>query len=212
MSVGSAPLITPVAKPIAKPPSVAVQSRSIPPTTTPTSTTIVSLSAKSGETSGFWTVRITATVAARTPGEQDGDADDAVGLDAEQPRGAEVGRGGAHLQADRRPPEQEREQRQRDDRDDDGEDRHLADVDAADRHHLVQRRDRDGRLADRAVADVEDQRDRLEQERDREGGHEHHRRRLRPQRPEDGALHQERERDHDREAGERCCRRPASPT
>ena len=52
LSVGSAPLITPVAKPIAKPPSVAVQSRSIPPTTTPTSTTIVSFSAKSGETSG----------------------------------------------------------------------------------------------------------------------------------------------------------------
>ena len=93
------------------------------------------------------------------PGEQHGDADDAVGLDAEQPRGPEVGRGGPHLQADRRPPEQEREQPERDDRDHDGEDRHLADVDAADRHHLVQRRDRDGRLADRAVADVEDQRD-----------------------------------------------------
>ena len=49
LSVGRAPLITPVAKPIAKPPSVAVQSRSIPPTTTPTRTTIVSLSAKSGD-------------------------------------------------------------------------------------------------------------------------------------------------------------------
>ena len=67
LSVGSAPLITPLAKPIAKPPSVAVQSRSMPPTTTPTSTTIVSLSAKSGVTSGNWTVRITATVAASTP-------------------------------------------------------------------------------------------------------------------------------------------------
>ena len=52
-SVGSAPLMTPVAKPIANPPSVAVQSRFIPPTTTPTSTTIVSRSAKSGPTNGF---------------------------------------------------------------------------------------------------------------------------------------------------------------
>ena len=67
MSVGSAPLITPVANPIANPPRVAVQSRSIPPTTTPTRTTIVSLRAKSGETSGDWTVRMTATAAASTP-------------------------------------------------------------------------------------------------------------------------------------------------
>ncbi len=57
----------PVAKPIRKPPSVAVQSRSIPPTTTPTSTTIVSRSAKSGCTKGCCTVRSTATTAASTP-------------------------------------------------------------------------------------------------------------------------------------------------
>ena len=75
LSVGSAPLITPLAKPIAKPPSVAVQSRSIPPTTTPTSTTIVSLSAKSGVTSGNCTVRITATVGGEHAREQHGDAD-----------------------------------------------------------------------------------------------------------------------------------------
>ena len=66
MSVGSAPLMTPVAKPIENPPSVAVQSRSMPPTTTPTSTMIVSFSAKSGATSGFWTVRRTETAAAMT--------------------------------------------------------------------------------------------------------------------------------------------------
>ena len=66
MSVGSAPLITPVANPIENPPSVAVHSRSIPPTTTPTSTMIVSLSAKSGATSGFWTVSSTDTAAAIT--------------------------------------------------------------------------------------------------------------------------------------------------
>jgi len=60
-------LITPEAKPIVKPPSVAVQSRSIPPTTTPTSTTIVSRRAKSGETNGVCTVSSTATVAASRP-------------------------------------------------------------------------------------------------------------------------------------------------
>ena len=60
----------------------------------------------------------------------------------------------------------------------------------------------DGGLADRVVADVEDERDLLEHEREREGRHEHHRWRLRAQRPEDRALHRQRERDHDREAGE----------
>ena len=65
-SVGSAPPSRPLTKPIAKPPSVAESSRFMPPTTTPASTMIVSRSAKSGVTSGFWTVRITDTAAARS--------------------------------------------------------------------------------------------------------------------------------------------------
>ena len=105
-------------------------------------------------------------------------------------------------------PEQEREQPERDDRDRDGEDRHLADVDAADRHHLVERRDRDGRLADRAVADVEDQRDAWSRNATANvvtsitaGDCVRSGRKTAP-------LHRERERDHDREAGER--RSPAT--
>ena len=172
----------------------------MPPTTTPTSTTIVSLSAKSGVTSGNWTVRITATVAASTP-----ESSTAMPIteSARTPSRRAVrksGGGGTHVQADRRLREQQREQAERDDGDDDGEDRHLPDVHTRDGDGLVERRDGRGRLAERVVADVDEQRDALEQERDGEGGHEHHRRRLRPQRPEDGALHRQRERDHDREA------------
>ena len=111
LSVGSAPLITPLAKPIAKPPSVAVQSRSIPPTTTPTRTTIVSLSAKSGVDERELDGQDHRDGRREHAREQDGDADHRVGPDAEQPRGAEVRRGGAHVQADRRPREQQREQR-----------------------------------------------------------------------------------------------------
>ena len=55
------------------------------------------------------------------------------------------------MQADRRLPEQEREQPERHDRDGHRDDRDLADVDAADRDQLVELRERDGRLADRAV-------------------------------------------------------------
>src|SRR6185295_6257279 len=65
--VGSAPPRMPLAKPIEKPPSVAGIGRFRPPSTTPASTTIVSRSAKSGVTSGFCTVSITATTAASTP-------------------------------------------------------------------------------------------------------------------------------------------------
>src|SRR5437762_4070392 len=42
-------------------------SRSIPPTTTPTRTTIVSSRAKAGCTNGFWTVSSTATAPASKP-------------------------------------------------------------------------------------------------------------------------------------------------
>ena len=111
MSVGRAPLMTPLANPIAKPPRVAVQSRSIPPTTTPTRTTIVSLSAKSGCDERELDGQDHRDRRREHAREQDGDADHGVGADAEQPRGAEVRRGGAHVQAERRPPEQQREQR-----------------------------------------------------------------------------------------------------
>src|SRR4029077_15044301 len=67
LSVGRAPLTMPDVNPIRNPPSVAVQRRSMPPTTTPTSTMIVSWRAKSGVTNGVCTVRITATAAARAP-------------------------------------------------------------------------------------------------------------------------------------------------
>src|SRR5262249_53021615 len=56
LSEGSSSPRIPVATPIAKAPSVAVPSRSMPPTTTPTSTMIVSCSAKVGVTSGCETV------------------------------------------------------------------------------------------------------------------------------------------------------------
>src|SRR5579884_1613773 len=65
--VGRVPPRIPLAKPIAKPPSVADTGRFSPPSTTPARTTMVSSSAKVGVTSGFCTVSITATTAASTP-------------------------------------------------------------------------------------------------------------------------------------------------
>ena len=74
----------------------------------------------------------------------------------------------------------------------------------------AERGERGRDLAELAVAQVDDQRDRLEQERDRERRHEHHRRRLPAQRPEDDEVHRQRERDHDGEAGDDAPRdRPA---
>ncbi len=122
--------MTPVVKPIAKPPSVAVQSRSMPPTTTPTSTTIVSRNAKSGPDERELDGQHHRDDRSEHPGEQDGEPDHAVRPHAEQPGGAEVGGGGAHVEPDRRPQQQERKQPEDDRRDDDGDDRDLADVDA----------------------------------------------------------------------------------
>ena len=105
----------------------------MPPTTTPASTTIVSRSAKSGVTSGFCTVRITATDAASSAGDENCRADHAVRADAEQAGGLEVHRRGAHVQPDGRAPEQQHQRDEAHDGDDDRDDRDLADVDAADR-------------------------------------------------------------------------------
>ena len=93
-------------KPIEKPPSVADSSRFMPPTTTPASTTIVSRRAKSGVTSGFWTVRMTLTVAASSAGDEHGRADHAVRVDTQQARGPEVHRRRPHVQPDGRALEQ----------------------------------------------------------------------------------------------------------
>ena len=186
LSVGSAPLMTPLANPIAKPPSVAVQSRSIPPTTTPTRTTIVSLSANSGLDERELDGQDHRDRRREHAREQDGDADHRVRADAEQPRGAEVRRGGAHVQADPRPPEQQREQPERHRGDDDGEDRHLAgrrrrrSTPPGSATRARQQARRACRRGCRGSARA------LEQERDRERRHEHHRRRRGPERPEDG--------------------------
>ena len=61
-------------------------------------------------------------------------------------------------------------------------------------------RDRRRCLADRPVADVDQERHVLEQERDGERRHQHHRLRLDAQRPEDETLDRERQREHDGEA------------
>ena len=111
LSVGSAPLITPVAKPIAKPPSVAVQSRSIPPTTTPTSTTIVSRSAKSGVDERVLDGQDHRDGGGEHAGEERRRSRSRGWRGRRAAARSEVGRGRAHVQADRRPREQQREQR-----------------------------------------------------------------------------------------------------
>ena len=136
----AAPLITPEAKPIAKPPSVAVQSRSMPPTTTPTSTMIVSCRAKSGVTNGCL----------HGQDHRDrGGQQRPRGRPRTRSRGSRARRAGARCGS--RPPRRACAGRsssgssssassaERDDGDDDRDDRHLADVDAADRDRLVQR-------------------------------------------------------------------------
>ena len=97
----------------------------------------------------------------------------------------------------RRALEQEDEEQQADARNDDRDDRDLADVDVADRDGTIQVAERRCGLAERAEGE---QRDALQQECDREGRDEHHRGRLRAQRPEDDEVHQERQRDDDAEA------------
>ena len=102
----------------------------MPPTTTPTSTMIVSCRAKSGVTNGVCTVRITATAAASAPDSTTASADHLIGLDPEHAGRAEVGGGGARAQPDLGAAEQQRERAERAQRDEDGDDRDLAHVDA----------------------------------------------------------------------------------
>ena len=85
------------------------------------------------------------------PREQHGGADHAVRADAEQPRRREVHRGGAHLQADLRPPEEEHERRRGRRPRRRSRRRDLADVDAPDRPRPVELRQRRRGLAERVV-------------------------------------------------------------
>ena len=154
LSVGSTPLMIPVAKPIANPPSVAVRPVDAAHDDADKDDDRLAqgeVGSHEGELDGE-DDRDRRSEQAR---EEDGEADHPVGADAEQPGGLEVGGGGAHVQPDRRPHEQQREQGQRDGRDDHRGDRDLADVDARDRRRLVERCDRRRDLADRVVADVD---------------------------------------------------------
>ncbi len=73
---------------------------------------------------------------------------------------------------------------------DDGDDRDLPDLDVADGYGPVELCQRGGGLPERAEPE---QRDALEQERDRERRDQHDRRRLRAQRSKDDALHRQRQ-------------------
>jgi hypothetical protein len=107
------------------------------------------------------------------------------------------------VQSNRRARQKERKQSERPRRDEDRGDRELANLDTADRHDLVQLRHGDRGLADQVVVpEIDEERDRLQHEGDREGRDQHHGRRGRSQRAEDGSFHQQRERDDDGEAGD----------
>ena len=194
--VGSAPPSRPVAKPIEKPPSVAGIGRFMPPSTTPASTTIVSRSAKSGVTSGFWTVRITATTAASAP---ESSTATPITRFARTPSMRAVWKSIAAARICRpivvRSSRSESEQA--DHRDDDGDDRDLPDVDAPDRDRAVEVGERRRDLAERAEPE---QRDALEQERHGERRDEHHRRRVAAQGPEDEPVHEHGQDEHGGEA------------
>ena len=86
------------------------------------------------------------------------------------------------------------------DRDDDRDDRDLADVDPGDGDRPVQVDERRRRLAERVVALVDDERDRSAGRTRPQRSRRASSRATGAQRPEDDALHRQRERDHDREA------------
>ena len=128
--------------------------RFMPPSTTPARTMIVSRSAKSGVTSGVCTVSITATTAASAPESSTATPITRFARTPSMRDVCEVHRRGAHLQADRRPLEQQRERGEAHDRDDDRDDRDLADVDAGDRDRLAQVAERARDLAERPEPDA----------------------------------------------------------
>ena len=158
---------------------------------------IVSRRANVGVTVGNCTVRSTATTAARAPGDEHGGGADEVRAHADEPSGLEVHRSRPHVQPERRAVQEQHEQREAYRRGDDGDDRDLPDLDVADRHGPVELGERGGSLPERPEPE---ERDALEEERDREGRGQHHRGRLRPQRPEDDALHRQRQRQDDDDA------------
>ena len=134
------------------------------------------------------------------PRDQHRRPDDAVRAHPEQAGRLEVHRGRTHLQPDRRAPEKQHQRHEADRRRHDRDDGDLAHVRPEDAPRLDQLRERGGRLAERIVALVDQQRHALQQERDREGGDEHRRRRLRSQRPEDDPIHRQGQAEHDGEA------------
>ena len=220
-SVGSAPSMIPLANPIAKPPSVAVQSRSIPPTTTPTSTRIVSFSANVCVTSGCCTVSITATIAASSA---DSSTAKPITWFASTPSMRAVRKSIAAARM--RSPMLVRPSSSASSPSVTSATATATNVilrmsTPADRDRLVQRGERRGGLALGAVAQVDRERERLQRERDREGGDEHDRRRVPAQRPEHApgrartrarSRRRSRRRCSSRRATTRCrraCTRPA---
>ena len=170
---------------------------------------IVSCSAKSGVTSGFCTVSITATTAASAP-----DSSTATPItrfartpsrravsksidDARMCRPISV-RSSSSMQSSRQTAATI-----------DRHDRDLANVDGVDRPRPVQERERRRDLAERPEPE---QRDALHQERDRERGDEHHRGRLAAQRAEDEPVHAPARARARRRSRGGSRPRPASPT
>ena len=157
----------------------------------------MSRSAKSGVTRGVWTVSITATTAASKP---EISTAAPITRPARTPSSSAVRKSIAAARMCSptrvRPSSRTRQQAGRppEDRCDD---RDLADVDAGDRHRLVQRRERRGDLPERTEPE---QCDALQEERDCECRDEHHGWRLPAQRPEDDPVHQQRKHENDREA------------
>ena len=179
----------------------------MPPSTTPARTRIVSRSAKSGVTSGFCTVSITATTPRagprsarrrRSPGPPARRA--AQPYESPSRPHACAARRACDRAAGRGPAGTRRPAPSRRSR-----------SCGCLRREIVtgwfKRRERRGDLPERAEPE---QCDALQQERDRECRDEHHGRRLRAQRPEHDPVHEQREHEHDREAEDDARRRRAN--
>ena len=151
-----------MAKPIANPPRVAVQSRSMPADDDADEHEDRVPERVVGGHVGVPTVSITATAAASTPESSDRERDHEVRADAEEPRGPEVGRRRAHVQPERGPVEQQHERAERDDRDHDRDDRDPSGR-AADRRRSAELEPRRASRPFPRASELSE-RDRLEQE------------------------------------------------